>query len=263
MIKPLLTLRFPATLRFSALFASFFTFLTPSPSAWAASAPFGTGSQTHFRVMAEKGAFTGLLDAALSVDTDNRSPKTLTTGLYTRLFPGFRTGLFYRRAIGLRHDEDWNVNPTRSKWNDTSQRGEDFLILDLTSKIPLEFLPGRQWVGELKTRFHAHFLDQHQTLTVRPGLSYFILNGEEPLLNFYSQCELYFPLNYGFASVYETWTYLGALTSITRGLQVGGALAYHTQLWYTPDQSNIGNFNSALFSTDQSLIFGLNFILKI
>ena len=163
--------------------------------------------------------------------TDHRQYEGATLGAYYRLMPGLTVGGFYRREYGLRHDGDWKNETGTWAWSNTNSRGEDSLILDVTPRLTLDFLPGENWVAELKTRSIFNTFSGEKTLTLRPGLTYFWLKENEPFLNFFLQYEIYFPLNYGVQTIYQSWLYLGTLYHWSHSVQAGLYGALKSETW--------------------------------
>lgn len=160
-------------------------------------------------------------------ETDGRNVRELTVGGYFQPWSNLKFGAFYRRAYGLRHDDDWDSDGGVWQWESTNSRGEDFFILDVSPRAMLS----EHLIGEFKTRYSFNFFNGERTLMVRPGLSYFLLSGGEPFLNFFAQAEFDLPSNYGARTVYEEWVYAGALYHLRSNLEVGGVLALKWQTW--------------------------------
>ncbi len=173
-----------------------------------------------FTLMAEVGALR---------ETDDRNYDDVTLGSYIQLTDHWSTGLFYRRAYGLRHDDDWITTNGVWSWQDTNSRGEDFLIADVSDKYEVF----DNTVFEIKLRYLNNLFNQNQILLVRPGLTYFWLKDEQPFMNFFAQVEFDFPLNYDDEELDERWIYLGALYRVSEKIDVGGFYALHWQAWHS------------------------------
>jgi hypothetical protein len=182
------------------------------------------------RAFARAGKISILGELAGGWQSDSRSSRSLLAGAYAQPWPNLKLGAFYGLQYGQRHDEDW-VKTDVWHWQDVSGRGEHLLVLDASPRAELSFLPGENWVGELKTRFAFNFTQGQQTLRLRPGLTYFWLRDGQAFLNFFAQYEIYLPVNYGTRTIYETWAYLGALYHLSSRVQVGGYGALKTQVW--------------------------------
>lgn len=167
-----------------------------------------------------------------SWQTDNRAYRSILVGSYYRLFDNLKVGAFYMGQQGARHDDDWIKGSDGVwQWANTNSRYESVIVLDASPRASLSFLPGKNWVGELKTRYLFDFYDSLQTLVVRPGLTYFWLKGEQPFMSFFLQDEMWFPLNFGSKTIYENWSYLGALYHLSGQVQLGGYGAIKQQFW--------------------------------
>lgn len=191
-----------------------------------------------------------------AAETDGRNFDETQLGAYYRLFHNLKVGAFYGRAYALRHDEDWaSVNGTWA-WNNTNSRGEDLIIGDVTPLTALEFLPGKNWVGEFKIRYIYDAFNGQQSLILRPGIRYFWLDGDEPFLNFFFQFEALLPLNYGVQSIYEKWTYIGALYHLNDHVDLGGFTAAKWETWGST-QSYITKGGAPYAITTQTWQIGL------
>ena len=129
--------------------------------------------------------------------------------------------------FGLRHDDDWQKLNGVWSWVDSRSRSESILILDGTPR----YMILDQLAGELKIRWLDNLSNSEQTLQLRPGLTYFLLNKGQAFWNFFAQIEFDLPLNYGVKPVNERWTYLGALYHLTTSWSLGGFFAEHWQTW--------------------------------
>lgn len=164
-------------------------------------------------------------------ETGGRAFDETLLGAYYRVLHHLKLGAFYGRAYGLRHDEDWTNANGSWAWTNTNSRGEDLLIGDITPVTELDFLPGKNWVGEFKTRYIYDAYNGQQSLILRPGLRYFILDDDRPFLNFFFQFEALLPLNYGVQSIYEKWAYVGTLYHLNDHVDLGGFAAAKWETW--------------------------------
>lgn len=193
---------------------------------------------------------------------ESRQFRSILLGGYSHLNSNLRTGFFYQRQYGVRHDEDWFKDPVTSwQWKNVNQRGEDLVLLDISPKTLLPFLPGESWTLEFKTRYEYNFFDQNQTLRVRPNLSYFWIREGRPFLNFFLQEELALALNYGSKSINERWTYIGALYHYSPSWQFGVSAAQKWQSWASTPQYTALTDRSYDVSANSTLI-GLIIIFK-
>jgi hypothetical protein len=153
--------------------------------------------------------------------------RALTLGGYYRLLPNLKVGAFYRLQAGARYDDDWVLvsPPWIWAWQDTTGRLEHEMLLDVSPRFKLDFLPGRNWVVMLKGRYILNFTTGEQSVLVRPQLTYFWLIDREPFLNVSLSYDLYFPLNFGQTLIYQQYPYLDFLYHLTPNvmLELGGA----------------------------------------
>jgi hypothetical protein len=158
----------------------------------------------------------------------------VTLGGYYRVLKNLKLGAFYRVQDGAHHDDDWSNPGPGWSWQDTTGRFEQLLMLDASPRFLLDFLPGRDWVFMLKTRYiyNASYENQ-QSIMARPELTWFWIQDRVPLLNVSMSYELYFPLNFGSTFVYEGYPYLSLLWHATPevALELGGA--YKSTVWST------------------------------
>jgi hypothetical protein len=158
---------------------------------------------------------------------------SVTLGGYYRVLKNLKIGAFYRLQEGAHHDDDWGSITGPWVWQDTTGRFESILMLDVSPRFLLDFLPGRNWVFMLKGRYEYNFFDNHQSIMARPELTYFWIQDRVPILNVSLSYEMYFPLNFGSTLLYQAWPYLTFLWHATPdvGLELGGA--YKTIVWST------------------------------
>ncbi|TAL32983.1 MAG: hypothetical protein EPN93_15060 [Spirochaetes bacterium] len=163
--------------------------------------------------------------------------RALTAGPYYRVFRNLQAGAFYRLQQGARHDDDWVATHPGWEWRDTTSRNEHLLILDATPRVQLAFLPGENWVAEIKARYLCNSYFGQQTITVRPGIMYVVMRRQQPILNVYAQYELYYPLNYGVSAIYEKWMYLGIMYHASEIIKIGVYGARREVVWGTSDDA--------------------------
>lgn len=137
-------------------------------------------------------------------------------------------GLSYWREYGVLHSWDFDKDPDPAKrWLAPNDRGEDALSVDLTPRLRLSSI----WVAALRARLVNHFLRDHRTLKLRPGLMGSFERGGEPFANLFLQVEPYFALEGEQTDPYEVWAYLGSLFAVTPRFWVGPNVAYRTVVW--------------------------------
>jgi hypothetical protein len=161
--------------------------------------------------------------------------RSLTLGTYYRVSNHVKVGGFYRRQAGARHDDDWVDLKPGWEWQDTRNRLENVLMLDVTPRFLLPFMPGRNWVFAFKTRYLFNTFNTHQTITLRPGLTYFLMPGREPLLNFTLNYELYLALNYSSTLLYEHWPYLDIMYHLSPTVKLSARVGYRVTTWSTSE----------------------------
>jgi hypothetical protein len=188
-----------------------------------------------------------------------QQPWHATFGTYFNLNPHLMLGGFYRYAQGERHRNDWvsagwvNAAAWDWFWLNTNSRPEHAAIGDITWRQKLEFLPGENWVFELKNRVHytwysdsryeerdnwgRHSANVAETKYVlRPGLQYFWLDGDKPFMTFFLQYEAHFALNFGTRSLVESWGYFGFFYHVSEEVAIGLNIA-RAQWWWSESDS--------------------------
>jgi hypothetical protein len=234
----------------------FFNVLANAAPVAPGSIPSGVEPEINLRLFLNHEPFSFYTEITGSSETDHRVFKEVILGSYFQLWDQLRVGFFYRRAYGIRHDEDWVSVSGRWGWRDSNTRGEDFLILDMTPRVSLDFMGGENFVAELKTRFINNTYNHDQTLFVRPGLTYFWLKDDQAFMNFFLQYEMQFALNYGIQSVNERWLYLGALYKACSNFDLGIYNALKWETWGSyADYLNRGG--SAYNTTTMTYVIGL------
>ncbi len=242
--------------------------LAPQALAWSpgppAFAPINVVPQVDLRLFLNAQQFSFLAESTGRLEAGGVRNIQLTLGSYYQPWDFLRFGAFYRRQWGVRHDSDWQFPSTQWEWIDVNSRGEDVLVLDATPRVLLPFLPGSDWVGELRVRYEFNTFGSLHTLLFRPGIKYFILEDGQPRWQFYGQFEAYVPLNYGRSFIYETWTYLGAMRFFAPWVQVGLYTSLRSRNWgstafYTANTAPASTF----LITEWSWMIGLNAIFQI
>jgi hypothetical protein len=182
-------------------------------------------------------------------------------GTRYRLYNNLKIGAFYQMTQGLRHEEDWISSEGRWQWIDSQDRREDHLILELSPRTILDFLPGERWVGELRIRGETNFFNEHNTIKLRPGLNYFWLDHGKPFINIYLQHELYFPLNYSKETIYQQWTYLGILYHLSRHFKLSPYINMGVIKWTNTDNFQ-GRTGSTYLSEESFTNLGLTLMFN-
>jgi hypothetical protein len=157
--------------------------------------------------------------------------RALTVGSYYRLQRNLKVGLFYRLQSGARHDDDWIDLAPGWAWLDTRDRLEHLLIVDVSPRFQLGFLPGRNWVLMIKGRYLLNSYELEQSILVRPGLTYFWMIDREPFLTISFNYGLYFPLNFGSTLIYEQAPYLSVLYHLSPAVKLELTGTYKSVVW--------------------------------
>lgn len=186
----------------------------------------GLETGIDFRLLKKKKRFILLAETRNRKELLDTSYHQLMVGSYYRITKRFRTGLFFQGEKGLRWDDDWHKGATWG-WNEIESRWDFSTVLDATYT---DILKGN-WVWEVKNRFSYYHSRDALLYRIRPGLRYFILKHGQPLWQFYSEVEAYFPLNYGEKKLYEYWIYFGSLYQFTQKFSLGPVLSYR-QRWF-------------------------------
>ncbi len=216
----------------------------------------------------------GVNSTATGQQTFTQQPWFATLGSYFNLTPNFMVGGFYRYAQGERHRNDWvSAGWTAPEkwdwfWLNTNNRAEQAAIGDVTWRQKLPFLPGENWVFEIKNRLHytwysdsryedrdnwgRHSANVAETKYVlRPGLQYFWLDGDKPFMTFFLQYEAHFALNFGTRTLVESWGYLGFFYHVSEEVSIGLNIA-RAQWWWSESDS-LRNVRPAAGSTTPEL----------
>jgi hypothetical protein len=178
--------------------------------------------ENHLRLFLKHGDFTSVAELVGRWEGESFEfrYRALTLGGYYRVTRQLKLGNFYRVQQGERHDDDWiDLNPGWV-WRDTRKRTEQLLILDASPRFLLGFLPDRNWVFILKNRYLFNTFNHRHTLTIRPGVTYLLLRGRDPFLNFSFNYDLYVPLNYGSSFLYAHWPYLNMLYHLSSAVKL-------------------------------------------
>jgi hypothetical protein len=171
-------------------------------------------------------------------DTDSplKSYESVTVGGYYRVIPNLKVGALARLQAGTRHDDDViadAVPASQFDWNDSSSRIEGVLMLDVTPRFQLSFLPGANWILMLKGRYLYNTWNGQMSIMARPELTWFWIRDRDPFINVAVSYEMYFPLNFGSTLIYQSYPYLTVLWHATPELGIELAGAYKTTVWST------------------------------
>jgi hypothetical protein len=185
-------------------------------------------------LLLDLGAFDPIVELQGRLEGAEHQPgyRALTVGGYLRLHANLKAGVFYRVQQGARHGDDWiEPSPGAWEWVDSRSRTEQVLLLEMTPRFLLPFLPGSNWVFALKSHYQYNLYNSEHSLMVRPGLTYFLLHNREPLFNFSFSCGSYIPLNFGETFLYEQEPYLSVLYHLGRSVKLELTVAYKAITW--------------------------------
>ena len=182
----------------------------------------------------------------------------LLTGSYYRLHKNLKIGAFYLLQAGVRHDDDWvNLNPGW-EWQDTINRLEHNLVLDLTPRFLIPHILNKNAVGSLKTRYQYNFFNNHQTLLVKPGFTYFYMKDRKPVWNTSLAYSFYIPLNFSETLLYEHGPYINFLYHLNDLIKLEARGNFHIRTWTTGEDSiALGDSYS---TTEKGLNIGIGII---
>jgi hypothetical protein len=193
--------------------------------------------ETAQRLFLRFGEFQPMAEFGQRWQYDGQRPyKSLTLGGYGRAHKHLKLGAFYRLQYGARHDDDWTSDPAGGPswiWTDSTRRPEHVLLLDAFPRMNLTFLPGKAWIGSLKTRYERNFRFNEDMLHVQPELSFFWMDGLKPKATFFLRHETVWALNFGNRGVWQRWHYAAALWHPRPGLSFGPLAALREEVWST------------------------------
>lgn len=189
----------------------------------------------------------------------------LTAGTYLKVAPWLKLGAFYRFQSGARHLEDWvvvdNIDPIPDEhsWADSSGRYEHLLLGDATPRFLLPWMPGGDWVTALKIRYSYNFRNGEQTLLLRPGLTWVMMQEREPVLNLTLQYPLYFALNFGEAPLYGHGPYFSVLWHTNSWLKLEGRLQYLNKTYAKWEHGGLWTLHSHHLAVGIGIVFTPDF----
>jgi hypothetical protein len=174
--------------------------------------------------------------------SDQLSYKDVAAGSYVRVEKHLKLGAFYRLQYGARHNDDWNQTPSGGwDWQVNNNRPESVLVLDATPRAQLDFLPGGNWVGSLKTRYEYDLYDREETLKLEPELDWFWMDGLAAIATVALRYECDAPLNYGSTAFNGHWWYLAYLWHARPWLTLGPQVSLRDEIWTTSSQFRSAN----------------------
>jgi hypothetical protein len=177
-----------------------------------------------------------LMGKVHELETPLNTFESVTIGGYYRVIPNLKVGALARIQAGARHDEDVIANQATQQWDwnpDVPRRLEGVLMLDVSPRFKLDFLPGANWVLMLKSRYLYNTFNGQMSILARPELTWFWIVDRDPFLNVSLSYEMYFPLNFGSSLIYQSYPWLSLLYHATPEIGIELAAAYKTTTWST------------------------------
>lgn len=190
------------------------------------------------RAFARSGPWEPMGELSGRLQFEGRKPaRDLMLGSYYRAAAPLKVGAFLRLSGGARHDDDW-ISPRKGTWvwRDTTDRTEPVLVLDATPRALLTRLPGRNWLGAVKTRFEHNLSDGQEVFWLQPELSWFMMEGLTPRLHAALRYEAGLSLNFGERTLGEQWVYASGLWHCRGGLVVGPHVALGER-WFSTSRA--------------------------
>ena len=203
---------------------------------------FGQGDielQSRAQLVANVGSWdilAELLGKLQDLDTPIHSFESVTVGGYYRVIPNLKVGALVRVQAGARHDDDViaNISTNQWDWNRTSSDGWRACSCWMSARaFSSRSCPGGSWVFMLKGRYLYNTFNGQMSALARPELTWFWIQGRDPLLNIAAGYEMYFPLNFGTTTIYQSYPWLSLLYHATPELGIELTGAYKTTTWST------------------------------
>ena len=215
-------------------------------------------------VIGDIGDFDPMIELEVRVEDEDHELRyrSLTAGTYYRVLDNLKVGAFYRLQAGARHIDDWVDTSPGWEWLDARSRWENLLILDVSPRFLLEFLPGENWVFMVKNRYLWNTANGDQSLQIRPGLTWFWMRNREPVLNVGIAYEAYLALNFGEKLIYERWPYLNLLYHASPNLKLELTGAYRTTTW-TESEDVVAAAESGWEVDSKALVVGIGVLLMV
>ncbi len=217
--------------------------------------------QFRLNASADLGNLEPMLNITTRIEEGDLQYKALMLGGYYRLHKNVKAGVFYTLQAGARHDDDWIGTPVHWWWDSTTDRLEHLISLDLSPRFLVPALPGENWVFMLKNRWTWNSYNNHQTLLVRPGLTYTYMTDREPVWSSGVQYGLYFPLNFSDVLLYEQNPYINFIYHVSPAVKVELFAEYTMKTWSTSeDVKDAGDPDYTV--TDKVFVLGTGVLLR-
>jgi hypothetical protein len=115
----------------------------------------------------------------------------------------------------------------------------------------------------LKNRYLYNTYNGHQTIKVRPTLTWFWIRDRIPVLNASLAYEAYLPLNFGDSLIYEQWIYTSLLYHLTPVVKTELTLARRRVTW-SPSEDFEALHPGEDYSEDyKSFVVGLGVLIML
>jgi len=198
----------------------------------------GIKYQSRFSVIGNLNKWNPYLEALGNIDS-NLQPSYyhLLTGSYYRVHRNVKIGVFHLLQGGERHDDDWVALNPGWEWNNTINRIENNIIFDLTPRFIVPYVFNENAVGSLKMRYQYNFFNNHQTLLLKPGLSYFHMVARKPVWNTSLAYSFYIPLNFSESYLYEHGPYINFIYHINKLIKFEARTNLYFKTWTTGKDS--------------------------
>lgn len=191
--------------------------------------------EAALRAFGKNGRWEPMAELVGRLQFEGRKPsRSLMLGTYRKNAAWLKTGAFVRFQAGMRHDDDWVKSPRGFwEWRDTEDRTEPVLVLDVSPRVKLSWLPGGNWLGLLKTRYEHNAFNGQNMVKLQPELSWFWMRGLEPKAHFALRYEADLALGFGSRRLREQWVYGSVLWHRPSGLVVGPTAALREGVFET------------------------------
>ncbi|MCK5673670.1 MAG: hypothetical protein KAH95_09845 [Spirochaetales bacterium] len=202
------------------------------------SSKLGIQYQSRLSVIGDLNNWNPYLEVLGNLDS-NLQPSyySLLTGSYYRVHRNVKIGVFYLLQGGARHDDDWVALNPGWEWNETINRIENNLILDLTPRFIVPYVFNNNAISSLKIRYQYNFFNNHQTLLLKPGLSYFYMIDRKPVWNTSIAYSFYIPLNFSETYLYEHGPYFNFIYHVNKLIKLEARTNLHFKTWTTGEDS--------------------------
>lgn len=205
--------------------------------------PFG---ESHFFLL--RPDFQLLAELKAAKWEEDQSLYSLKLGGRKSLSNHLKLGLFFQRAYGTRHDNDW-IKDSLWHWRDRSHDGQDSIIVDTTYKN----LITPEMTYEVRASLEHNSAVGRTFFRPRLGTSYFLKNSHITLMH-----ELTIPLENRVRLIQEHWSYLSYSYHFNRGISFGPLVAERQVHWESSNEFTSRTHGSYLF-TQKSWYAGLNY----